>query len=69
MHKHAVARISQGKIGSIDSLGYVEILLQLKCGRPGGHFRTRGGGGVKNGQNFADVLYVWPQSKLETIVS
>ena len=29
-----VARISQGKIGSKDSLGKVEILLQLKCGRP-----------------------------------
>ena len=22
--------------------------------------RTRGGGGVKNGQKFADVLYGWP---------
>ena len=32
MQKHVVARISQGKIGSKDSLGKVEILLQLKCG-------------------------------------
>ena len=40
----------------------------LKCGRPGGggvfsdfgHPRTRGGGGVKKGQIFADVLYGWP---------
>ena len=51
MKKHVVARISQGKIGSKDSLGKVEILLQLKCGRPGGGgqgFRTladKGGGG------------------------
>ena len=65
MQKHVVAKISQGKIGSKDSLGKVEILLQLKCGRPGGgskdfgHLRTRVEG-VKNGQNFADVLYVWP---------
>ena len=40
----------------------------LRCGRPGGggvfsdfgHPRTRGGGGVKKGQIFADVLYGWP---------
>ena len=25
-----------------------------------GHPRTRGGGGVKKGQIFADVLYGWP---------
>ena len=25
-----------------------------------GHPRTRGGGGVKKGQMFADVLYGWP---------
>ena len=25
-----------------------------------GHPRTRGGGGVKEGQIFADVLYGWP---------
>ena len=38
------------------------------CGRPGGgggvskfgHPRTRGGGGVKKGQIFADVLYGCP---------
>ena len=28
-----------------------------------GHPRTRGGGGVKKGQIFADVLYGWPLSK------
>ena len=48
------------------------LILQkiLKCGRPGGggvfsdfgHPRTRGGGGVKKGQIFADVLYGWPQN-------
>ena len=27
-----------------------------------GHPRTRGGGGVKKGQIFADVLYGWPPS-------
>ena len=27
-----------------------------------GHSRTRGGGGVKKGQIFADVLYGWPLS-------
>ena len=27
-----------------------------------GHPRTRGGGGVKKGQIFADVLYGWPLS-------
>ena len=44
----------------------------LKCGRPGGggvysdfgHPRTRGGGGVKKGQIFADVLYGWPLNGL-----
>ena len=29
-----------------------------------GHPRTRGGGGVKKGQIFADVLYGWPPSTL-----
>ena len=41
--------------------------FEKNCGRPGGggvskfgHPRTRGGGGVKKGQIFADVLYGWP---------
>ena len=29
-----------------------------------GHPRTRGGGGVKKGKIFADVLYGWPLIKL-----
>ena len=56
-----------------------ELQLQkiLKCGRPGGgvasdfgHPRTRGGGGVKKGQIYADVLYGWPLNdrKFEPIV-
>ena len=41
----------------------------LRCGRPGGgggvdsdfgHPRTRGGGGVRKEQIFADVLCGWP---------
>ena len=47
----------------------------LRCGRPGGggggggvsdfgHPRTRGGGGVKKGQIFADVLYGWPLTRV-----
>ena len=47
----------------------LKLLKNLRCGRPGGgggvisdfgHPRTRGGGGVKKGQIFADVLYGWP---------
>ena len=37
-----------------------------------GHPRTRGGGGVKKGQIFADVLYGWPlsvASKNEIIIN
>ena len=49
-----------------------KILMKIEkfekiCGRPGGrgvskfgHPRTRGGGGVKKGQIFADVLYGCP---------
>ena len=40
---------------------WVEIALEkiLKCGRPGG-------GGVKKGQIFADVLYGWPLTTITT---
>ena len=52
----------------------LKLQKNLRCGRPGGgggggvvsdfgHPRTRGGGGVKKGQIFADVLYGWPHIK------
>ena len=34
-----------------------------------GHPRTRGGGGVKEGQIFADVLYGWPLTPIFTLVA
>ena len=50
----------------------LKLLKNLRCGRPGGgvisdfgHPRTRGGGGVKKGQIFADVLYGWPLTDLK----
>ena len=51
---------------------WIRIAKKLRCGRPGGggvvsdfgHPRTRGGGGVKKEQIFADVLYGWPLSHL-----
>ena len=33
-----------------------------------GHPRTRGEGGVKKGQIFADVLYGWPLTAILSIV-
>ena len=41
------------------------IFQGKKCGHPGGGWSEnsdKGGGGVKNGQKFADVLYGWPFS-------
>ena len=34
-----------------------------------GHPRTRGGGGVKKGQIFADVLYGWPLSTFKLVIT
>ena len=50
---------------------WVEIAKNLEMRTSGGgggvvshfgHPRTRGGGGVKKGQIFADVLYGWPHT-------
>ena len=54
-------------IAHMDTI-WVEIAkifeMRTSGGRGGfsdlGHPRTRGGGGVKKGQIFADVLYGWP---------
>ena len=40
---------------------WVEIAKNLRCGCPGGSvISDEGGGGVKKGHIFADVLHEWP---------